>query len=78
MEITIKTPEQLIKFVSRNDVSTENAVIVCKAFFDIDGIPFSEPNTTKESILNAIEKRLQNNIKGFPMLFCSEPFENRF
>lgn len=71
MEIQIKTPDELIEFVNRNDVSVEDAVNVCKVFFDAGGIPFEKMNTTKETIINAIQKRIENNIKGFPMVFST-------
>jgi hypothetical protein len=71
MDITINTPEQLINFVNRNDISTENAVEVCKAFFnDAGNIPFSKQTTTKESILRAIDRRLNDGPKSVPMVFC--------
>lgn len=77
MEVTIKTPDELMKFVIRNDVSVDNAVKVCKVFFDADGIPFDKINTTKETVLYAINKRLENNLKGCPMLFCKDFLEKR-
>lgn len=70
MEIQINNPADLIDLVKRNDVSIENAVTVCKVFFDAGGIPFCEPYTTKATILKAIEIQLKNNIKGLPMVFC--------
>jgi len=71
MELQITSVEDLVNFVNREDVSCEDSVIVCKVFFDADGVPYDEINTTKESVLNAIEKRLKNNLKGYPMVFCN-------
>lgn len=71
MEIQIKNPAELIEFVNRTDVSIQDAVTVCKTFFDAGGIPFDKVNTTKETVLNAIEKRLENGKKGFPIVFCN-------
>lgn len=68
MEVEINSIDELIDFVNRPDVSKEDALKVAEKCFSIKTIVFvnretGETNYTKESIIEQINKSVNNGAK---------------